>query len=69
MDYTSTPLLATFSVGTTRIEISVPITEDDIIEPLEELDFIFAIPLSISDVIVAGTEMIATGIIIDSTGE
>ena len=69
MDYTSTPLLVTFSVGTTRIEISVPITEDDIIEPLEELELIFTIPLSISDVIIAGTEMTATGVIIDSTGE
>ena len=69
MDYTSTPLLATFSVETTGIEISIPITEDDIIEPLEEIELIFTIPLSISNVIVAGTEMTATGVIIDSTGE
>ncbi|XP_065910088.1 uncharacterized protein [Dysidea avara] len=67
VDYTSTPLLATFSVGTTGIEISIPITEDDIIEPLEEIELIFTIPLSISNAIVAGTEMTATGVIIDST--
>ena len=69
MDYTSTPLVATFVVGTNRTEISIPITEDEIIETEEEFELIFTIPLSISDVIIAGTNMTATGVIIDSTGE
>ena len=69
MDYISTPLLATFSIGTTTTNFTIPISEDNIIEPLEEFDLIFTIPLSISDVIIAGTEMTATGVIIDSTGE
>jgi len=69
MDYTSIPLLATFSVGTNKTEINIPISEDDIIETKEEFDLIFTIPLSIRDVVIFGTEMIATGVIIDSTGE
>jgi len=69
VDYTSTSLLATFSVGTNKTEISIPISEDSVIEKDEEFDLIFTIPLSISDVIIAGTEMIATGVIIDSTGK
>jgi len=69
VDYTTTPLPATFFVGTNKTEISIPINEDHIIETDEEINLIFTIPLSISNLIIAGTEMIATGVIIDSTGE
>ena len=69
MDYTSTPLLATFSAGNNKTEISITINEDSVIETDEKFDLVFTIPFSISDVIIAGTEMIATGIIIDSTGK
>jgi len=69
VDYTSTPLLTTFSIGTNTTNISIPIIEDNVIETNEEFDLMFTIPLSISDVINAGTEMIATGVIIDSTGK
>ena len=69
MDYTSAQLFATFSVGTSTANVSVLITDDDVIEAVEEFDLMFTIPVSLRDVIIAGTEMIASGIIIDSTGE
>jgi len=69
VDYTSTQLFATFSVGTSTANVSVPIIEDDVIEAVEEFDLMFTIPLSISDIITTGIEMIASGVIIDSTGE
>jgi len=69
VDYTSTPLLTTFSIGTNTTNISIPIIEDHIIETDEEFDLMFTIPLSIRDVIKSGTQMIATGVINDSTGK
>jgi len=61
--------LATFSVGTTIVNISLPIIEDDVIEAVEEFDLMFTIPAPISDVVIAGNEINATGVIIDSTGK
>ena len=69
MDYISTPLLATFSASTTTANINVPISEDDIIETEEVFNLTFTIPLSINDMIITGTERIATGVIIDSTSK
>jgi len=69
VDYTSIPLSATFSIGIIMTSVTIPIIEDSVIETDEEFDLIFTIPLSISDVVIFGTEMIATGVIIDSTGE
>ena len=69
VDYTSIPLSATFSIGINMTNITIPIIEDSVIETDEKFDLSFTIPISISDVIIAGTKMIAMGVINDSTGK
>ena len=68
MDYTSTPITATFTAGTTSIKIDVPVIRDNIGEGLETFDLNFTIiPSSPSDV-EPGRITTAIGQIIDTTG-
>ena len=66
MDYDSTPITATFTAGTTRAMVNVPLTNDNIVELLETFDLIFTIPSSLQDQVVPGAATMATGIITDN---
>ena len=49
--------------------INVPITKDNILEQWETFGLNFTIPTSISDVVVAGRQITAIGVIIDATSK
>ena len=65
----STPINATFHAGTLSSTISVPITKDNILEQWETFQLNFTIPASISDVVIAGRQTTAIGVIVDTTSE
>ena len=68
MDYTSTPITATFTAGTTSTTVNISVTRDNIGEGLETFDLSFTvIPSSPSDV-EPGSITTAVGQIIDKTG-
>ena len=68
MDYTSSPITATFIAETTSTRIDVPVIKDNIGEGLETFDLNFTIiPSSPSDV-EPGHITTAIGQIIDTTG-
>ena len=69
IDYASTPINATFHAGTTSSMISVPITKDNILEQWETFQLNFTISASTSDVVIAGRQTTAIGVIIDNTSE
>ena len=66
MDYTSTPITATFTAGTTSTTIDVPVSTDDIAEGPETFSLTFTIPPSLSHVVPGDTTM-AVGNITDTT--
>ena len=65
MDYDSTPINATFTAGTTRAMVNVPVTNDDIVEAPETFDLIFTIPLSLQGKVIPGAAITAVAIITD----
>ena len=65
MDYTTTPITATFSAGTTSTTIDVSVSIDDITEGSESFDLTFTIPSSLSHVI-PGNITVAVGNITDT---
>jgi len=65
VDYTSTPITATFPAGATTTTINIPVTQDDIAEALETFDLSFTIPQQFSDTVVPGTITSAVGTITD----
>ena len=68
MDYTSTPITATFTAGTNSTTIGIPVTIDDIAEGPETFDLTLTIPSSlgsVSDRIIAR----AVATITDDTGK
>ena len=70
MDYTSTPINATFASGSTDTMINVPVTMDHIVEESETFSLSFTIPppLSGSEVI-PGNITTANATITDDTSE
>ena len=68
MDYTSTPITATFTAGTTSTTINIPVTNDSIVEEPESFNLSFTIPSSLSEVVVPGSINSAIGTITDNTG-
>ena len=66
MDYTSTPITATFIAGADSTTIDVPVTSDNATEESETFDLTFTIPSSLSRVI-PGNIIMAVGNITDST--
>ena len=66
MDYTSTPITATFTAGTNSTTINVPVTSDNITEIPETFDLHFTIPPSLSRV-APGDINISIANITDST--
>ena len=65
MDYNSTHITATFTAGTTRAMVNVPVTNDDIVEAVETFNLSFAIPSSLQGQVVSGINASAAGIITD----
>jgi len=67
VDYTSTPITATFTAGTTSTVINIPVTSDTIGEGLETFDLSFTIisPTGVEP----GRITTAVGQIIDTTGQ
>ena len=68
MDYTSTPITATFTAGTTSTTIDIPVTMDDIAEHSETFNLGLTIPPTLSDVVLGGTHT-AVGNITDATSK
>ena len=66
MDYTSTPITATFTAGTTSTTINIPVTIDDIVEGTEMFNLVVNINSSKIDVIL-GIQNTAIVFIHDST--
>ena len=69
MDYTSTPINATFAANTTNTTIEVPVTRDIIAEELEALDLTFIIPSPLSSQVIPGKITKAVGVITDDTSK
>ncbi|XP_065905004.1 uncharacterized protein [Dysidea avara] len=68
VDYTSTPITATFTAGTTSTTVDVPVTKDNIGEGLETFDLSFTLIPSSPSGIESGSITTAIGQIIDTTG-
>ena len=69
MDYDSTPINATFTAGTTRAMVNVPVTMDDIVEEQERFNLSFTIPSSLQGQVISGDTATANGIITDDTSK
>ena len=69
MDYSSTPVAATFVAETNTTTINIPLTIDDIAEQSETFDLNFIIPSSLSGRIISGSITNAIVNITDNTGK
>jgi len=69
VDYTSTPITATFTAGTDSITINIPVTKDDIAEKPETFNLNFTILSSLGSRVTPGTVSTAIATITDNTGE
>ena len=69
MDYTSTPIIATFAANTTSTTINVPVTKDNIAEQSEMFDLTFIIPPSLSGQVIPKRITKAVGVITDDTSK
>ena len=69
MDYTSTPITATFAAGMANTTVNVPVTKDEILEPSESFDLTFTVTPMLSTRVLMGNPNTATGNIIDSNGK
>ena len=69
MDYTSTPITATFTAGTNSTTISVAVNMDNIAEQSETFDLSFTIPPALSGDVVLGDITTAVGNITDATSK
>ena len=68
MDYTSTPITATFTAGETSTTVDVPLTVDDVAEQSETFDLSLTIPPTQSGVVLGATRT-AIGNITDMTSK
>ena len=69
MDYTSTPITATFTPGTTITTINILVTVDNIAEQSETFDLSYTIPPALSGDVVPGNIAAAVGNITDTTSK
>ena len=67
MDYTSTPITATFTAGANSTTINIPVIMDDIVEGTEIFKLHIIVPSSENDTIL-GRQNTAIVHIYDSTG-
>ena len=66
VDYTSTPITATFTAGTASTTVNIPVKSDDIVEGTEMFNLIIN-DKSLDEDLILGQNT-AIGIIHDSTG-
>ena len=57
IDYTSTPINATFAASTTNTTIIVPVSKDNIVEESETFDLTLTIPPSLSGKLFQGISL------------
>jgi len=69
VDYTSTPITATFPAGDTTTIINVAVTIDTIAEQSETFDLGLTIPPAISGDVILGNIGMAVGNITDATSK
>ena len=69
MDYTSTPIDATFTAGSTNATISILVTMDALAEESETFSLKITIPSSLSGKVVPGDISTANGTITDDTSK
>ena len=69
VDYSSTPITATFAANTTSTTIDVPVTIDAIAEESEAFDLTFIIPPSLRGQVIPGKITKAVGVITDDTSK
>ena len=69
VDYTSTPIIATFTANTNRTTINVSVTKDVIAEESETFNLNFTIPSSLSGWVIPGNITTAVGNITDDTSK
>jgi len=69
VDYDSTPITATFTIGSTSTTVNIPVTKDNIAEELETFDITIVIPSSFKDQVILGDVTNAFGTIIDNTSK
>ena len=69
MDYNSTPINATFTIGSTSTTVNVPVIKDNIVEELETFNITIVIPSSLKDQVILGNITNAVGNIIDNTSK
>lgn len=69
MDYTSIPIDATFTPGSTNVTINVPVTMDAFVEDSELFALNFTIPPSLSGKVIPGDITTANGTITDDTSK
>ena len=72
-DFDSKALIAVFNPGDSRVDVSMPVTIDQIFEPIETLRFNLSIPDEFSNVsgrllVISVPDNTAQGEIIDSNG-
>ena len=69
MDYSSNPIMATFTAGSTNAMVDVPVTMDGIVERPETFDLNFTISSSLQGQIIPGVNTTAIAIITDDTSK
>ena len=67
MDYTSTPITATFPAGVNSTTINVPVTKDNIVEENETFELEIFIPVPTKYAVESGNPSRASAMIIDSS--
>ena len=68
IDYSSTPINATFAADSSSTTVNVSVIKDDIVEPSETFNLNIIIPLSLSSRVLPGRLNASNGRITDSTG-
>ena len=66
IDFTSEPITAIFTAGSTETAVDVPITMDSIVEPTESFNLSLIIPASERGLVAPGNITTAIAVIIDN---
>ena len=69
MDYNSTPINATFTAGTIRTMVNVPLINDNIVEAPETFHLSFTIPSLLQGQVIPGAINMAVATITDNSSK
>ena len=67
MDYTSTPITATFTADSTNTTINIPVAVDNIVEGTERFELHLSLPISMKYAVKLATPNRVTAAIIDAS--